>query len=735
MTWYPEVSGRWQSVAVTVDSQNRSAHGRSAENPVPATPERYQGPLRPLELATASVLAALAVVLTVAGWFLPHLGVIAAMAVVPLGVVAHRHRLRALLVATFTASLLCFLVAGTGAVTNIVECAAVGGLVGVAKRRSWNPLSLVAGTAVIGPALGAASVGILAVFGSLRKLTILQFRNTWVGVRRVVELAAPSGGVIGSLNNFVDSALRLWWVTVFAVVVVGTIWLVLVAWMILGPVLDRLEWIKADDRLDDPGVQVLGGCAGAEVVPGPVPVRLDRVSYVYPGSAKRALGEVSMSVGEGLMVALVGDNGSGKSTLLRILAGRPPASGLVTRPGPAGLGRKGGTALIMQHPETQILGVRVEDDVVWGLPSAHGVDVDGLLASVGLAGMGSRETTGLSGGELQRLAVAAAMARNPRLLLSDESTAMLDGQGREQLTTLLRSLSAKGATTVVHVTHRAAEARVADEVYKMQAGRLTAGFADVNAAAQSSQGGRPDGDTNTVPSVSCRSVSAPLALTLRTETLKVVDVSHTYSMGTPWANAALSHVSLSFEPGDGVLIVGDNGSGKSTLAWIMAGLLRPSQGTVTLGDRNVVDAVGSVALAFQHARLQLQRATVGSDLRSAGAADDAAARAALIQVGLDPKELFDRKIDGLSGGQQRRVALAGLLANHPSVLVLDEPLAGLDAAGREGIIEVLAGLRQQSGVTVVIISHDLEGTEKVAERVVRLGAGRVISDTSRGALQ
>ncbi|MGC8511571.1 MAG: ATP-binding cassette domain-containing protein [Acidimicrobiales bacterium] len=711
---------------MTVDSERRSAARRSAGSAGVARAETHRGALRPLELATASVLAALAVVLTVAGWFLPHLGVIAAMAVVPLGVVAHRHRIRALLVATFTASLLCFLVAGTGAVTNIVECAAVGGLVGVAKRRSWNPLSLVVGTAVIGPVLGAASVGILDVFGSLRKLTILQLRNTWVGVRRIVELAAPPGGVVGSLNSFVDSALRLWWVTVFAVVVVGTVWLVLVAWLILGPVLDRLEWIDADDRLDDPGAPLIGACGRSEVVPGPVPVRLDSVSYAYPGSAKLALAEVSISIGEGLMVALVGDNGSGKSTLLRILAGRSPTSGFVTRPGPAGLGRKGGTALIMQHPETQILGVRVEDDVVWGLPSSHGVDVEGLLESVGLAGMGGRETAGLSGGELQRLAVAAAMARSPRLLLSDESTAMLDGQGRRQLTALLRSLGGTEATTVVHVTHRPAEAQIADEVYRMQAGCLTAGVADVGATVdvKESAAARSRAD-----------VSVPAQSALRPEPLKVVGVSHTYSLGTPWANAALSQITLSFEPGDGVLIVGDNGSGKSTLAWIMAGLLRPSQGTVTLGDRCVLEAVGSVAVAFQHARLQLQRSTVGLDLRAAGATDDASARAALLQVGLDPDELLDRKIDGLSGGQQRRVALAGLLANRPSVLVLDEPLAGLDAAGREGIIEVLAGLRRQSGVTVVVISHDLEGTERVAERVVQLGSGRVLSDTSRGALR
>ncbi len=101
--------------------------------PEPST--RQTGPLRPIELATAAVLGTLAVVLTVAGWFLPHLGIVAAFAVVPLGVVAHRHRMRALLASAFAAAVLSFLVAGTGTVTNIVECAAIGGLVGISKRR------------------------------------------------------------------------------------------------------------------------------------------------------------------------------------------------------------------------------------------------------------------------------------------------------------------------------------------------------------------------------------------------------------------------------------------------------------------------------------------------------------------------------------------------------------------------------------------------------------------------
>jgi energy-coupling factor transporter ATP-binding protein EcfA2 len=670
---------------------------------VPDDATRTTGPLRPVEIATAAVMAALAVVLTVVGWFLPHLGIVAAFAVVPLGVVAHHHRLRALLAAMFAASVLSFLVAGTGTVTNVVECAAVGGLVGVAKRRGWGLGVVAAGVAVIGPVLAALSVGLLAVFAALRKLTLEQFRNTWKGVRRILGAVPGTAGLVRHADRFVDAALRDWWATVAIVVIAATAWFAILGWVFIGAVLDRLRWIRPQDRLDldsDPSP------------PGPLPVALHDVRYRYPGADSDALGPVSLEVRPGEMVALVGDNGSGKSTLARVLAGRPPTAGTVSRPGSAGLGRRGGTALVMQHPETQVLGVRVADDVVWGLPAGAEVDVAALLDAVGLSGMGGRETSGLSGGELQRLAVAAALARDPRLLISDESTAMVDEQGRRELTALLRSLPARRGMAVVHVTHRGEEAAVADRRYRLAAGRLVA-----DAVLAAPNGSVADG--------------APVAPSGRAAPLDLVGVSHTYGLGTPWEQPALRGVDLAVEPREGVLVVGDNGSGKSTLAWIMAGLLRPTFGECLLGSRPVREQVGAVGLAFQHARLQLQRATVGRDLRAAGAPDDAAAAAALGAVGLRASEFADRRVDSLSGGEQRRVALAGLLARRPSVLVLDEPLAGLDRPAREALVDLLAGLRFRHGLTVVVISHDLGGMEKVCDRVVRLHEGRVVSDSAR----
>ena len=354
------------------------------------------------------------------------------MAVVPLGVVAHRHRFRALVAATFAACLVSFLVAGTGTFSNVVECAIVGGLVGIGRRRGWSFARVMAAIAVIAPILALISVALLAVFSQLRKLTLEQIANTWVGIAKILDRIPGLPGPDRSTSAIWSPCrLRDWWISVSVIVIVGTVGFTVLAWVLLGAVLDRLRWIRAVDRLELPA---------DEGPVGPLPARLRDVHYRYPGATSDALGGVSLDLAAGELVALLGDNGSGKSTLARILAGRPPTSGEIRRPGSAGLGRAGGTAMVMQHPETQILGVRVADDVVWGLHDAAGVDVAGLLDTVGLSGMEDRETSTLSGGELQRLAVAAALARRPRLLISDESTAMVDAEGRQRLTALLADL-------------------------------------------------------------------------------------------------------------------------------------------------------------------------------------------------------------------------------------------------------------------------------------------------------
>ena len=179
--------------------------------------------------------------------------------------------------------------------------------------------------------------------------------------------------------------------------------------------------------------------------------------------------------------------------------------------------------------------------------------------------------------------------------------------------------------------------------------------------------------------------------------LELNGVNHEYGSGTPWATTALRDINFAVHEGDGVLIHGLNGSGKSTLAWIMAGLTVPTAGSCLLDGKPVSDQVGAVAISFQAARLQLMRSRVDLEVASAAgfsARDRARVAEALATVGLDPA-LAKRRIDQLSGGQMRRVVLAGLLARSPRALILDEPLAGLDAASQRGLLRLLEDLRRK----------------------------------------
>ena len=218
----------------------------------------------------------------------------------------------------------------------------------------------------------------------------------------------------------------------------------------------------------------------------------------------------------------------------------------------------------------------------------------------------------------------------------------------------------------------------------------------------------------------------------RRPVIELRGVGHEYGSGTPWAKTALRDISFSVDDGDGLLIHGGNGSGKSTLAWIMAGLTVPTSGSCLVGERPADQQVGVVALSFQAARLQLMRSHVGLEVASAGgfpAADRDAVARALAVVGLDGA-LAKRRIDQLSGGQMRRLVLAGLLARSPRALILDEPFAGLDADSRRGMLRLLEDLRRDTGLTVVVISHDFTGLRDLCPRILHLGNGVLIPESA-----
>lgn len=220
------------------------------------------------------------------------------------------------------------------------------------------------------------------------------------------------------------------------------------------------------------------------------------------------------------------------------------------------------------------------------------------------------------------------------------------------------------------------------------------------------------------------------------------DVSYVYMPKTPYERVALRSINLTVQKGEFVGIIGHTGSGKSTLVQHMNGLLKPTRGTVTVDDVDlggkgaaVRKAKRQVGMVFQYPEHQLFEETVYDDIafgpRNIGA--DAAeverrVRRALEFVGLDHGEFAKRSPFRLSGGQMRRVAIAGVIALEPEYLILDEPSAGLDPRGRDEIFAEIVKLHETAGITVILISHSMEEIARLVKRLVVLSSGSISLD-------
>jgi energy-coupling factor transport system ATP-binding protein len=641
--------------------------------------------LTPVEMAQAAVMAALSAALAIISVVVPFAGGVSLLVAVPMGLLGYRYRLRVLLAAAFAAATVTFLIAGISGFMVVLNCAYVGGMAGIIKRRGRGTPTVIAVSIVAGILNGLWIIGALLILVRLRTLVLEALSANVNGVLNFMAGLPVSGeGFRQSTEQtraLFNTAIAHWPVlimvySIFTIVVVS-----LVGWWALGRVLNRLRGIPDVHKLD---ASSESGAESAAVAP--VPVRLTDARFRYPGADHDALRPLSLTIEPGEHIAVTGANGSGKTTLMLLLCGREPTSGSIDRPGAVGLGQLGGTAVVMQHPESQVLGSRVADDVVWGLPPGTATDVPGLLDEVGLSGMEERDTGGLSGGELQRLAVAAALARQPGILIADEVTSMVDQRGRDGLLSVLSGLTEHHDMALVHITHYNNEAQIADRIVNLS-----------------------ESQDNMVMVAHAAAPSAT-----------VTPMAHATPSGKP-----VLQFSFTVNEGDGLLIHGGNGSGKSTLAWIMAGLTTPTTGECLVRGRPAHECVGDVAIAFQAARLQLMRSRVDLEVASAAGFspyDTGRVVSALATVGLDGS-LAGRRVDQLSGGQMRRVVIAGLLARWPQALILDEPLAGLDAASQRGLLRLLTDLRLNTGLTVIVISHDFAGLEELCPRILHLDRG------------
>jgi energy-coupling factor transporter ATP-binding protein EcfA2 len=655
--------------------------------------------LSPVEIAQASVMGALSAALAIVSVVVPFAGGVSLLVTVPMGLLGYRYRLRVLLAAAFAAATIAFLISGISGFMVVLNCAYVGGLTGIIKRRGRGTPTVIAASIVAGIVSGLFIIAALMVLVRLRTLTFEAITANVDGVVSVMSQFEPFRESAAQTRAMFGTALQYWPVLMMGYAIFSIMVVSLVGWWVLGRVLERLAVIPDVHKLES--LTETGPVA-------PLPVRLSEARYRYPGADHDALLPMNLTIEAGEHVAVTGANGSGKTTLMLLLCGREPTSGVIDRPGAVGLGRLGGTAVVMQHPESQVLGTRVADDVVWGLPPGTRTDVSGLLSEVGLAGMEERDTGGLSGGELQRLAVAAALARQPALLVADEITSMVDQRGRDALLGVLSGLADRRSMALVHITHYNSEAQIASRTVNLSE--------SLDNMVMVAHAAPPTPTVTAAPRG-----GAPV--------LELSGVGHEYGSGTPWAKPALRDVSFTVNEGEGVLIHGGNGSGKSTLAWIMAGLTAPTTGSCLVRGRPAHEHVGDVAIAFQAARLQLLRSTVDLEVASAAGFspyDTNRVVAALATVGLDGS-LARRRVDQLSGGQMRRVVIAGLLARWPQALILDEPLAGLDAASQRGLLRLLTDLRRNAGLTVVVISHDFGGLEELCPRTLHLDNGVMVS--------
>lgn len=515
-------------------------------------------------------------------------------------------------------------------------------------------------------------------------------------------------------------------------------------------------------------------------------VRLESLSYTYPGSSEPALSDVSLDVGEGDHLAVVGANGSGKSTLVRCLNGLlQPPPGTVSIAGsdpstPSGrIAARKVLSLVFQSPPDQIVASVVEEDVAFGLENL-GIPrlemrarVEGALAAVDLLEERTRSPRFLSSGQQQRLAIAGAIAMRPRVVAFDEATSMIDPMGRVAVLGLMDDLVARGIA-VIHVTHDMDEAARAKRVAVLSEGRLVflGSPADLFASDR----------LDTLRLSRPRSYSAALALGLppvigedatalgrravaaRTANMelppkstripsseasafRLQNVSMTYLAGTESERLAVDSVSLDVPAGTVVALVGRTGSGKSSLLQLLDGLALPDTGVAfSLG----VDTAGrAVDLRTVRMRAPLAVQRPESAIFEAYAGDEVAfgprnqglsgqplvdrVRAAMDAAGLPFREYRDRQPRTLSGGMKRRLALASILSLDPEALLLDEPTSALDPASRAEILSLIHGYARSGGAsagkpvhTVVMSTHSMEEAA-AADLVAVMKSGAVVA--------
>ena len=544
-----------------------------------------------------------------------------------------------------------------------------------------------------------------------------------------------------------------------------------------------------------------------------------------------ALSALNFSIEEGSFVCILGHNGSGKSTLAKLFnALQLPTEGTVLVSGMDSREEKNifpirrEVGMVFQNPDNQIIASVVEEDVGFG-PENIGLPTDEIwqrvnnaLSAVHMEAYRLKSPNHLSGGQKQRVAIAGTLAMEPKTIVLDEPTAMLDPSGRKEVLESVLELKRKKGISIILITHYMEEAVNADRILLMDSGKLVMDGSprEVFQNVERLKEYRMDVPLITELAHKLQKKGFPIDKTilkkeeLEKELLKlkeegfslqeskpekeadiqeeadvqkdadikgeqlhaddyIVEVNHLsaiFQEGTAMESFALKDLSMKIRRGSLTAVIGHTGSGKSTLVQHLNGLIKAKSGEIFVsfrenpplvksgksflffkGKKTVIEKKGrlsfseegfdyhalrfKIGLVFQYPEYQLFEETVLLDvmfgpLNQGKSREDAEALAknALASLGIG-EELYAKSPFELSGGQKRKVAIAGVLAMGPELLILDEPTAGLDPAGRDELFEEIAGLRKNYAMTILLVSHSMDDVARYADEVLVLHQGEL----------
>ncbi|MCD7777045.1 MAG: energy-coupling factor transporter ATPase [Clostridiales bacterium] len=486
-------------------------------------------------------------------------------------------------------------------------------------------------------------------------------------------------------------------------------------------------------------------------------------------SPVKAVDGVSFSVEQGETAAVLGRNGSGKSTLAKLINGLelPDEGDIIV----LGKNTKGEDiweirrccGMVFQNPDSQIVASIVDEDIAFGLENIGvptekmGEKIDRALEIVGMSEFKKHSTQNLSGGQKQKIAIAGIFAMQPKCIILDEATSMLDPLGREAVLTAVFKLKEEFGISVIMITHFIEEAAMCDKVYVMNKGRLAAFGKPYDVLVKGdilescgleapfyADMGKRLGIEEKIRE--CEEFADEVVKKFgsiqhiekkkeekddRESILKIENIFYRYDK-----EPVLKGITFEVEKGSFTTVIGHTGSGKSTLLRTLNGLYKPYGGKILFKNKEISaykDIRFKIGIVFQNPDYQLFEETVLKDVMfgalNMGFSEEKArqrALKALESVGFS-EEKAEKSPFELSGGEKKRVSIAGILIMEPEVLVLDEPAAGLDPAGRREILKIVKNI-QKKGTTVVMVTHSMEDAAALSDYIVVLNRGKVYKE-------